>query len=315
MASSTSGVRRLEVVARRPASASVVEFTLARPDRGRLPDWAPGAHIDVELPGGCLRQYSLCGDRWDAHHYRIAVQREDDGRGGSKLLIDEVRVGDELGFGGPRNNFRMAPAAEYLFVAGGIGITPVLPMIAQAELLDIPWRLLYLGRSRDRLAGLDELAAYADRVAVHCSAEHGRLRLDDWRPATAGTRVYACGPRPLIDAVEAWGAAPGGHPPSVERFSARSTTAATHSFEVIARRSGVAARVAGAESIVDALRRVDVEIITSCGEGLCGTCETDVLDGSPVHRDAILTDAERADGRFLMPCVSRCAGERLVLDV
>lgn len=301
---------------RRAVAAGVVELTLARPDGSRLPDWAPGAHIDLVLPDGRMRQYSLCGDRWDAHRYRIAVQREPDGRGGSAAVHDTVRVGDVLGFGGPRNTFRLAPAAGYLFVAGGIGITPLLPMVRQAELLDIPWRLRYLGRSRDRMAFLDELAPFGDRVTVHCADELGRADLDAWRPADPAVRVYACGPTRLLDAVGAWGALTGGHPPRLERFSGVDPVGAVaNRFDAVAARSGVRVTVEPDESLAAALARSGVRVVTSCAQGVCGTCETDVLEGEPDHRDSLLDDDERRSARCIFPCVSRSRGELLVLDL
>ncbi|MDQ1129746.1 PDR/VanB family oxidoreductase [Microbacterium sp. SORGH_AS_0888] len=304
------------VTARRRVADDVVELTLARPDGTRLPDWAPGAHIDLILPDGLVRQYSLCGDRWDAATYRIAVQRDAEGRGGSVAVHDAVRPGDALGFGGPRNNFRLAPATDLLFVSGGIGITPILPMIRQAELLDIPWRLLYLGRGRTRLAYLDELSRYGDRVTVHCGGELGRADLAGWRPRDPRTRVYSCGPARLLDAVEAWGAVPGGHAPRIERFSGIvSEGAAASRFEVVAARTGVATRVEPHESVAEALTRAGVRVVTSCGQGVCGTCETDVVDGVPDHRDALLDDEERRAGRCMFPCVSRSSSARLVLDI
>jgi ferredoxin-NADP reductase len=301
---------------RRVVADGVIELTLARPDGSRLPDWAPGAHIDLVLPDGTVRQYSLCGDRWDAARYRIAVQRDDDGRGGSRALHDTVRPGDVLGFGGPRNNFRLAPAGDYLFVAGGIGITPLLPMIRQAELLDVPWRLLYLGRARSRLAYLDELMRHGDRVSVHCADELGRAELDRWRPLDPATRVYACGPTRLLDAIDAWAPPPGGIPPKVERFTALvDTTAAATRFEAVAARSGLRVTVEPHESVAAALARAGVRVVTSCGQGVCGTCETDVLEGVPDHRDTLLDDDERRAGRCMFPCVSRSRGELLVLDL
>jgi ferredoxin-NADP reductase len=304
------------VTRRRRVAEGVVELTLGRPDGTRLPDWAPGAHVDLVLGDGTVRQYSLCGDRWDASTYTVAVQREEDGRGGSRAIHDTVAVGDTLGLGGPRNTFRLAPAKDHLFVAGGIGITPLLPMIRQARLLDLPWRLLYLGRTRSRLAYLEDLTAYGDRVTVRCSDEGERVALDDWRPVDPAVRVYACGPERLLRAVEAWGSVAGGFPPRVERFSAdTSHTRPARSFEVVAARSGVTTRVDRAESVVAALRRAGVGVLTSCGQGVCGTCETGVLDGIPDHRDSLLEDSERAVNDLMFPCVSRCAGERLVLDI
>lgn len=314
----------LRVARKRTAAEGVVEFTLVSADGSRLPDWAPGAHIDVVLPGGgpgagLVRQYSLCGDRWRAHEYRIMVQREPGGRGGSVALHDRVSEGDEIGFGGPRNNFRMAPAEEYLFIAGGIGITPMLPMIDQAVRLGKTWCLLYLGRSAGRLAGLAEVRALAvggGRVIVHAADELGRADLDAWRPTDPAVRVFACGPTRLLHAVEAWGAVPGGLPPRVERFAAQERAGASPSeFEVVAARSGATATVGADESVVEALRRVGVDVITSCAQGVCGTCETDVLEGTPDHRDSLLDDAERTLGSCMFPCVSRSCEARLVLDL
>lgn len=304
----------LRVARKTRAADGVVFLDLERPDGSRLPDWAPGAHIDLDLPVG-RRQYSLCGDRWDAHAYRVAVQREDGGRGGSAWIHDELAEGDEVGFGGPRNAFRLAPAEQLLFIAGGIGVTPILPMIRHADQLGAPWRLLYLGRSRARLAALDELAD-REEVVVHCGDERGRCDLDAWAPTDPRVRVWACGPERLLDAVEAWGAPAGGHPPRVERFTAphRETGPAT-AFEVEARRSGVTTRVAPDESLAEALRRAGVGVVTSCAQGVCGTCETDVVSGSVDHRDALLTDAERAASRVMFPCVSRCDRGLLVLDI
>ncbi|WP_417510091.1 PDR/VanB family oxidoreductase [Microbacterium sp.] len=307
---------RLVVAHLREISASVVEFNLRALDGTRLPDWSPGAHIDVILDDGTTRQYSLCGDRWDAYTYRIAVQREPGGSGGSIALHDTVREGDVLRFGGPRNNFRLAPSGRYLFVAGGIGITPLLPMIHQAELLGADWRLLYLGRSRATLAYADELAAFTDRVTIHCADELGRADLDAWRPIDSAERLYACGPTRLLDDVEAWGAPEGGHPAKVERFtaSANSSSPAT-AFDVVAARSGRSTTVAVEESVVSALRRIGVDVLTSCGQGVCGTCETGVIAGRADHRDSLLNDAERSSSECLFPCVSRSLDAQLVLDI
>lgn len=308
----------LTVRSKRLVAGDVLEVTLARPDDSRLPDWAPGAHIDLMLPNGTTRQYSLVGDRWDAHTYTVAVLRERDGRGGSELIHSGLEVGMAVGFGGPRNNFRLAPAEEYLFVAGGIGITPILPMIRQAQLLDIPWRLLYLGRTRPGMAYLDELEASGDRVTVHAADERGRADLDTWMPQTGGAvRVYACGPERLLAAVDAWAAPLGRHAVRLERFTAAPGVGdgvATR-FEVEIPRIGQTVEVAPDESIVDAVRRVGVEVLTSCGQGVCGTCETVVLRGDPEHRDSLLDDEERAHSDCMFPCISRARSARLVLDL
>ncbi|MFB4295780.1 PDR/VanB family oxidoreductase [Actinomadura sp. NTSP31] len=317
-AANPSSVTDLLVAAKTPASDGVVTLALARPDGGRLPDWAPGAHIDLVLPNGLTRQYSLCGDRWDARTYRIGVLREPAGRGGSAFVHEELEAGDLVGLGGPRNNFRLVPAERYLFVAGGIGITPLLPMIAQTELLGIEWRLLYGGRTRSSMAFLDELAPYGDKVTVSPEDEHGLLDLDAWLPATPeGIKVYCCGPGALLDAVErrcaAW-------PPGrlrTERFVAadQNRTSADTSFEVELRRTGRTLSVARDQSLLQALGDAGVPVLSSCRQGLCGTCETTVLDGVPDHRDSLLDETERAAGDCMFVCVSRSNSPRLVLDL
>lgn len=156
----------LTVTSKSAAADGVVAVTLAHPGRERLPDWTPGAHIDLVLPGGLTRQYSLCGDRWDPYSYRIGVLREPAGRGGSAYIHDELAVGTAVAIGGPRNNFALVPSPRYLFIAGGIGITPLLPMIEQAERLGADWRLLYGGRTRRSMAFTDELGRYGGKVTL-----------------------------------------------------------------------------------------------------------------------------------------------------
>src|SRR5882757_1006293 len=202
-------VLTLRVAEKRPAADGVVGLELVHPDSARLPEWTPGAHIDLVLPGGVTRQYSLRGDRWDAHRYRVGVLREPVGRGGSAYVHDELQPGDLVGVGGPRNNFPLVPAPRYRFVAGGIGITPILPMIHQADLLGADWQLLYGGRTRGSMAFRGELARHGDRVRIVPQDEHGLLDLAGFLgDPRADTRVYACGPPPLLaalaDATASW---------------------------------------------------------------------------------------------------------------
>jgi ferredoxin-NADP reductase len=307
----------LRVAAKDRAADGVVTLTLARPGGGRLPDWAPGAHVDLVLPNGLTRQYSLCGDRWDARTYRVGVLREPDGRGGSAFVHDELRVGDPVGIGGPRNNFRLVPSEQYLFIAGGIGITPLLPMVRQAELLGAGWRLLYGGRSRTSMAFLDELEPYGDRVTVVPQDEQGLLDLASWLPGEdPSTKVYCCGPAPLLEAVEDRCA---GWRPGLlrtERFVARESGAVRDEpFELELRRTGVTVPVPPGRSVLDAAGAAGASVLSSCRQGLCGTCETAVLGGVPDHRDSILDDDEREAGDCMFVCVSRSRSERLVLDL
>ncbi|POX45198.1 oxidoreductase [Streptomyces sp. Ru71] len=304
----------LLVTRREPAADAVVALTLRHPLGEPLPSWEPGAHVDVVLAAGLERQYSLCGDPADRTAWRIAVLREAAGRGGSAYVHDELRQGDKVRVRGPRNHFRLEPAPRYRFVAGGIGITPLLPMLAAAEASGADWSLLYGGRTRASMAFTEELQRYGDRVTLAPQDETGLLNLDrvlDGVPD--GTLVYCCGPGPLLDAVEE--RCPAGML-RVERFRPKEQAAgADEEFEVVLARSGRTLTVAPEVSVLDAVRAAGVEVLYSCAEGTCGTCETDVLEGSPEHRDSVLTEEERAAGDTMMICVSRCRGARLVLDL
>lgn len=296
----------------------VVALTLAHPDGKRLPDWTPGSHVDVVLPGGLVRQYSLCGDRWDAHRYRIGVLREQSSRGGSELIHDTLTVGDTVSIGGPRNNFLLAPAPRYLFIAGGIGITPLLPMIYQAEMIGADWRLLYGGRTRQSMAFVDELSSYGDRVVLCPEDEYGRLDLPAWLSAvTEDTTVYCCGPSSLLDAVNAYCAAWPSGMLRTERFLPKDQGAPVRDdpFEVALTRSGLSLTVQPHQSVLEVIGTAGVHVLSSCRQGICGTCETTVLEGEPDHRDSILDDVERESGGCMFPCVSRACSDRLVLDL
>jgi ferredoxin-NADP reductase len=312
----TSAAVRLRVAAKTRAAEDVVTLELVDPGGRRLPPWTPGAHIDLVLGDGLTRQYSLCGDRFDAFRYRVGVLRERAGRGGSAYVHDVLRVGDEVGLGGPRNNFPLVPSPRYRFVAGGIGITPLLPMIAQAEALGADWHLLYGGRTRGSMAFLDELAPYGERVTIRPQETYGLLDLDPVLAETAGTRVYCCGPAPLLDAITARCA---DQPPGflrTERFVAPEVGAARDEpFAVRLARSNRELVVVPGSSVLDTLRRAGVPVLSSCQQGVCGTCEVAVLDGIVDHRDSVLDETERAEQACMLVCVSRARSDRLVLDV
>ncbi|MFB7200333.1 PDR/VanB family oxidoreductase [Streptomyces sp. NPDC056240] len=309
----------LTVAAKERVAEGVVSLTLTHPDGGRLPDWTPGSHIDLVLPEGTTRQYSLCGDRWDAYTYRVAVLREPDGRGGSAYVHDRLRPGDRVGVGGPRNHFPLVPSEKYLFVAGGIGITPLLPMVRQAELLGLDWQLLYGGRTRGSMAFRDELAAaYDSRVRIVPQDELGLLDLEAWLGTELpGTKVYCCGPAPLLAAVESACASWAPYALHTERFTASDQAAPVRdaAFEVELRRSGRTVTVPRDVSVLQAIREAGVDVLSSCEQGTCGTCLTPVAEGQPDHRDSILTDHQRAANDCMFVCVSRSCGDRLVLDL
>ena len=309
---------RLVVVDKRAASTDVAEITLARADRAELPPWGPGAHIDLVTGPGRVRQYSLTGDPADARQWVIGVLRERDGRGGSAWVHDELGVGDAVEVRGPRNHFRFEKADRYVFIAGGVGITPIRAMVRAAEEAGADWTLAYGGRTRSSMAYADELAALGPRVSIVPQDEHGLIDLDSaLQAAHAGTAVYCCGPEPLLLAVEATCADLPGCTLHVERFAPKQiTTAPTQDkFEVELARTGVTVTVGPDTSILDAATAAGAPTVSSCEEGICGTCETRILDGVAEHRDSVLTATEQENQAVMMICVSRAACPRLVLDL
>ncbi|WTP61679.1 PDR/VanB family oxidoreductase [Streptomyces phaeochromogenes] len=313
----TSYEAELVVERRDLAAEGVLALTLRHPLGEELPAWEPGAHIDVVLGPGLERQYSLCGDPADRHSWRVAVLREPDGRGGSAHVHGQLEAGGKVRVRGPRNHFALQPSPRYRFVAGGIGITPILPMLAEAEASGAEWTLLYGGRTRNSMAFVEELSPYGDKVRIAPQDEAGLLDLAaELGTPQPGTLVYCCGPGPLLDAVEERCAQWPKGSLHVERFQPKvQETGADTEFEVVLERSGRTLTVPADVSVLDTVRSAGVEVLFSCTEGTCGTCETDVLEGTPDHRDSVLTDEERETGETMLICVSRCRGKRLVLDL
>ena len=309
----------LVVTAREAKAEGVVALTLADPAGGQLLAWTPGAHIDLLL-GDTVRQYSLCGSPGDQHAWRIAVLLDSGGRGGSRKVHETLRPGDQVSVRGPRNHFPLHAAPRYVFIAGGIGITPILPMIAMATEAGADWRLYYGGRGRASMAFTDELEQYGERVTIWPQDERGLLPLAEVLADPAdGALVYCCGPEGLLAAAEQHCAA---WPPGalhLERFTARPqpepAAGEEAPFEVVCQRSGLTVTVPPGTSIIDALDAQGVSVLSSCLEGVCGTCETQVLDGVPDHRDSLLSADEREANEYMMICVSRSKSERLVLDL
>ena len=313
--------REVLISAMRLEAEGVMALELRALGADSVPEWQAGAHIDVRLPSGTVRQYSLCGDPSDRRHLHIAVLREATGRGGSREIHEELRVGQMLAISTPRNAFALAPAAAYQFVAGGIGITPILPMILAAERAGVPWHLVYGGRSRASMAFLERLLPHAgDHVQILPADEFGLLDLDAIAArAAAGAETYSCGPGVLLDALTArFQAQELGQRLHLERFSAAPVPVAAGEggeLKVILARSGLEVDVPADRSIMHALRDVGIEVPSSCEQGVCGMCETRVLDGVPDHRDMLLTDRERARNNVMMVCCSRAKTPTLLLDL
>ncbi|MFE1589871.1 PDR/VanB family oxidoreductase [Streptomyces sp. NPDC058737] len=314
----------LLVTAHERLADGVVRLRLEGTD---LPRWEPGAHLDLVLPSGLVRQYSLCGDPEDTSSYTVAARLVEDGRGGSRELHEQVQEGTELEVRGPRNRFPLVDAPAYAFVAGGIGITPVLPML-RALPEGAEWRLLYGGRTRASMPFLEEVEKLAPEsgrsgmgappaegwgsVTVVPEDEDGRPDLDAFlADLPAGAAVYCCGPEGLMAAVEE--RLPEGAALHLERFAPRTTADGDGEFEVELHRSGRTLTVPGDSSVLAAVRAELPNTPYSCEQGWCGTCQQTVLEGEIDHRDDLLTDSERGDSMLI--CVSRCRGTRLVLDM
>jgi ferredoxin-NADP reductase len=285
--------------------------------RSTLPPWEPGSHVDLLLKPDLARQYSLCSDPRDRRYLSVAVLREPVSRGGSEFVHDQLAEGQAIQVRGPRNNFPLVEAPRYQFIAGGIGITPILCMIRELDRVGADWHLLYGGRQRDSMAYVKELEQYGDRVRIQPQDTEGILDLDSVLGTPRDdTAVYCCGPEVLLDAVEARCASWPAGSLHVERFAPKTAAAdlVDTEFEVEFARSGVTATVPAGVSILDVATAQGVFALRSCSEGVCGTCETVVLEGDADHRDSLLSDEDRAEGCF-MPCVSRACSDRLVLDL
>ena len=288
-----------------------------------LPEWPPGAHLDIRLPSGRTRQYSLCGAREDRSTYVVVVLREPHGRGGSEEIFRELGVGTEFISSTPRDHFRLVDASEYVLIAGGIGITPIKAMVDEVRARGARWHLHYGGRSREHMAFVDELVDLSgDNVSIVPQDVDGLLAV----PAIIGNlspeaAVYCCGPAPLLDAVlTACAEAGASERLHFERFVAPTdgagfVTDGDAAFEVELRSSGVTLQVAPDKTLLEVVQSVLPDMPFSCTEGYCGSCESVVLDGEPDHRGTLMTPEEHdAEGTMLI-CVGRSKSQRLVLDL
>ena len=291
-----------------------------------LPRFEAGAHLDVHLPNGMVRQYSLCNDPAEADRYLLGVLRDPASRGGSAAVHDALSEGQTLTISAPKNHFALVKEApRYLLLAGGIGITPLLAMAEQLLREGADFRLHYATRSLARTAFRERLSAprFAGRVQLHLDDGAPEQRLDIAAAlaaaAGAGTQLYVCGPQGFIDAVLAAARAAGWDEKNLHREYFGSSTpvhsADEGSFEVQIKSSGQVVAVPAGKSVVQALEAVGVHIVTSWEQGVCGTCLTRVLEGVPDHKDMYLTPEEQAANDQFLPCCSRACSPRLVLDL
>jgi vanillate O-demethylase ferredoxin subunit len=313
----------LLVRAIRQEAEDILSLELATPGAQPLPAYTPGAHIDLHLAADCTRSYSLVRPYAEGAPYVVAVHKAPTSRGGSRYVHEQLRAGTSMEVGGPRNSFALVEDAPLsVFIAGGIGITPLWCMAQRLQALGRPWQLVYAARSRRKCAYLREIeavaAAHPGRVRLHIDEEHGAAALD-LQAVLAGVpreaHLYCCGPAPMLAAFEQ---ASAGRPPQqvhVEYFSARQAAAAEGGFDVVLARSDRRVRVGAGQTILGALLDAGMNVMHACREGVCGACQTAVLAGVPDHRDAYLSPQERQGGRTMLICCSGSAAGELVLDL
>ncbi|HLZ67012.1 MAG TPA: PDR/VanB family oxidoreductase [Aliidongia sp.] len=310
----------LRVTRSEPAADGIQLLELRHPAGAELPAFTAGSHLAVRVPSGAMRNYSLCNAPGERDRYVLAVKREERGRGGSISLVDGVKAGDSIEVARPHNLFELVPAPGYIFVAGGIGITPILSMIRSLIAAgEKPFHLYYLTRSAASTAFLPELSAAAlkDRVTLHHDEGDPARAFDLWPIFEQPTKqhIYCCGPRPLMDAVRDM---TGHWPTSAVHFEDFGSDlvrprADDAPFKVQLGTGGAVLEVPVGASILEVVRAHGRRVPSSCESGTCGTCRTRVLGGEPDHRDMVLSAAERRSA--MMICVSRAKSGLLVLDL
>jgi vanillate O-demethylase ferredoxin subunit len=313
----------VKVLRKTQEAIGICSYELARPDGAALPAFSAGSHVDVTVPGGLTRQYSLCNDAAEQHRYRIAVLRDPASRGGSVAMHDALKEGDTLQISEPRNHFPLVHAQKTVLFAGGIGVTPLLCMAQRLAAIGADFTLHYCTRSADRTAFRDEIAAspFAANVKFHCDDGDAAQKLDlakEIATPAAGTHLYVCGPTGFIDWVTKTATQQGWPVEQVhlEYFGAApQDTTGDQAFDVKIASSGAVYRIPADQSVAHALQAHGVEILMSCEQGVCGTCITRVLEGECDHRDLYFTDEEKAKNDQFTPCCSRAKSKMLVLDI
>jgi vanillate O-demethylase ferredoxin subunit len=320
--SNTDNCLNVRILSREDAATDIVSLELVAADGAALPPFEPGSHVDVHVAPGIVRQYSLCGDPTETHRYRLGILRDPASRGGSEAIHRAFAAGQVIRISQPRNNFQLAPQARRsILVAGGIGITPLLAMAYRLQAEAADFTLHYCTRSRERTAFVPELSApaLAPRVVLHHDdgPPGQRFGLDACLPPpAAGTHLYVCGPAGFINFVTEGAKRAGWEPGQihVEHFAAQVSTEGA-AFTVVAANSGITVQVAAGQSVAQALCAGGVNLPLSCEQGICGTCLTRVIEGTPDHRDLYQTDDEKAANTHMTPCCSRSLSARLVLEL
>ncbi len=308
----------LRLLAIRYAAQDTHLYEFAAPDGRPLPAYEPGAHIDLHLPGGLMRQYSLARPYRADQGYLVGVKLDAKTRGGSRWLHEQARVGATFEVGGPRNNFPLHEDARHtVLIAGGIGVTPIWCMAQRLEEIGGSFELHYAVRTRADAAFLAELERMAPRARLHVDVEAEAV-LDVpaiLAAAPAQAHLYCCGPTPMLEAFEAAAAGRPAEEVHVEYFSAPEMKPLEGGFIVVLAKSGREFEVGPGSTILETLRKAGLTVPASCEQGVCGTCETAILEGTPDHRDLLLTPAEKASGKTMMICCSGSLTDRLVLDL
>jgi ferredoxin-NADP reductase len=316
---------RVKVSKRELLCNGIVSLDFVKADGSDLPAWTPGAHVELRLPKcgqdgeDLLRQYSLCSDPKDLTSWKIAVLCENEGRGGSRFIHENLSEGDELEVQTPRNHFPFTPEGKCIFIAGGIGITPILPMVHQAIEEGLDWHLIYAGRSQSGMGFLPEIRTLeSERVTLHFDEEQGMMDLKELLSEYGQeASVYSCGPVGLLDALEKLHGEVQTWSLNIERFAASGEIShdGDTAFDITIKSTGEKITIPADKSILEVLKEKGMKVESSCKTGVCGSCETAVLSGVPDHRDGILLPEEKAENDCMMICVSRALSDDLVLDI
>ncbi|MDD9729650.1 Rieske 2Fe-2S domain-containing protein [Mameliella sp. AT18] len=311
---------RVQVAGKEMTAEGIVSLRL-KPVKGSLPTFQPGAHIDVHLPNGLVRQYSITNGPGETDHYRIGVKREPNSKGGSAAIHDAVKAGDVLAISAPRNNFPLRRNAEHtIFVAGGIGVTPLISMARALNAQGLSFEFHYFVQSDDHVAFKPQIGEYEQALILHkaLTPEATGARLTEILAEPGFARhVYICGPGPMLEAARAIAAEQGWSDETVhfEYFANTAEVDDSTAFEVDLARSAMTLKVPAGKTILEVLRENGIDMPSSCEQGACGTCRCGVIEGAVKHQDVYLSDAEKAEGKSIMTCVSRAVSDRLILDI